>query len=546
MSLKSILLLGHPSIARRLLFYILLYSSLITLGATATQLYLYYHGDMDQLNDRFEQIDASFVKSITDDLWNIDFQQVRVHLEGIHKLPDIEYVRVDPVDFDSLEVGTPMETATKVRKVALYFDKDGTRNYLGELTVVASLEGIYARLREKVLIVLTTQAIKTFLVSAFMLFIFNFIIIRHLEKIAGFAHNFSLDKPIENLTLDRSATRGGNDELDQVVQAFNEMQLALQQSYEELLTANKELAHHKQNLERLVEERTIELREAEQTLLENAHQAGMAEIAIGVLHHIGNTLNSLNISGHVIHEILAKSSIDRLERANSLLAQHRHDLVDFISTDPRGLKLLTYYLQIGERLLNEHDHLTRETTKLEEYIKQIKDAIFSQQEYARISSFTQAIRLEDLLDEALRLESFSLTKLHIKVEKDLQKTPRLYAPTTKVRFVLLQLLRNAREALDHKECENRRITLKLRTSGSDAVSLSVRDNGIGIAPENLVNIFKSGYTTKQGSQGFGLHVCANAVSEMGGSLTVDSGGLGQGAVFTVTLPVVVSQAAKAS
>ena len=62
------------------------------------------------------------------------------------------------------------------------------------------------------------------------------------------------------------------------------------------------------------------------------------------------------------------------------------------------------------------------------------------------------------------------------------------------------------------------------------------DNGIGIPPENLTRIFNHGFTTRKDGHGFGLHSGALAAKEMGGSLTVHSGGTGQGAAFTLELP----------
>ena len=57
-----------------------------------------------------------------------------------------------------------------------------------------------------------------------------------------------------------------------------------------------------------------------------------------------------------------------------------------------------------------------------------------------------------------------------------------------------------------------------------------------IPPENLTRIFNHGFTTRKGGHGFGLHSSALAAKEMGGSLTVQSGGPGQGAAFTLELP----------
>jgi signal transduction histidine kinase len=80
--------------------------------------------------------------------------------------------------------------------------------------------------------------------------------------------------------------------------------------------------------------------------------------------------------------------------------------------------------------------------------------------------------------------------------------------------------------------------MTLRVTGdAERVRISISDNGIGIPPENLTRIFSHGFTTKKDGHGFGLHSGANAAREMGGSLSVASEGPGQGATFTVELPL---------
>lgn len=536
MTFKSLFLLRRPSIARRLLIYILLCSSLITLLATVIQLYFDYRSDVDILEARLNQIEDSFVESIADDLWNLDENQVRGHLEGILKLPDIQYLRVDPDDFNLIEVGEISSANTLSRTLRLSKTVRGKEYPLGRLTIVASLEGIYGRLKQRLFVVLVTQAIKTFIVCAFMLFIFNALIIKHLESIANYARHFSLRNLDRELELDRYDKRYTGDELDHVVTAFNQMREALKQSYQELLSANQELADHRDNLENLVTERTRELREAEQSLLENAHKAGMAEIAIGVLHHIGNTLNSLNISSHLIEEELDRSALNKLLRANKVLAEHEGDLTNWLQEDPKGLQLIKYQIEVGRRLEKEQRKILEETHKMEQHIKLMRDVIFSQQEYARGGAFKQMTKLDELMNEVIQLEQFTMEKCGIRMVRNFHSIPSVFISTNKVRYIFLHLLKNAREALERVDCE-RRIEVVIDQEQSGFVMVSISDNGEGIPEEDIVHIFNSGYTTKENGHGFGLHTCANAMAEMGGKIEVHSDGKGTGATFTLHFPV---------
>jgi signal transduction histidine kinase len=73
--------------------------------------------------------------------------------------------------------------------------------------------------------------------------------------------------------------------------------------------------------------------------------------------------------------------------------------------------------------------------------------------------------------------------------------------------------------------------------------VAVKDNGVGIPPENLKRIFSHGFTTRKSGHGFGLHSGANAARQMGGTLKADSDGPGKGSTFTLELPLTTEKPA---
>jgi signal transduction histidine kinase len=75
------------------------------------------------------------------------------------------------------------------------------------------------------------------------------------------------------------------------------------------------------------------------------------------------------------------------------------------------------------------------------------------------------------------------------------------------------------------------------TSDESRLRICVADNGEGISPENLTQLFVQGFTTRKGGHGFGLHSSALAAQTMGGTLTAHSDGAGRGAAFTLELPM---------
>jgi C4-dicarboxylate-specific signal transduction histidine kinase len=130
-----------------------------------------------------------------------------------------------------------------------------------------------------------------------------------------------------------------------------------------------------------------------------------------------------------------------------------------------------------------------------------------------------------------------MTRHHITVIRDFGELPPVMMEKHKVLQILVNLIRNAKHALTDGGSEDKRLTLRIAMQGAGCFVISVNDNGIGIAPENMARIFAHGFTTKKEGHGFGLHSGALAAQEMGGSLTVHSDGLGHGATFTLELPI---------
>jgi two-component system, NtrC family, sensor kinase len=106
--------------------------------------------------------------------------------------------------------------------------------------------------------------------------------------------------------------------------------------------------------------------------------------------------------------------------------------------------------------------------------------------------------------------------------------------------ILVNLISNARQAMDATRGGPRRITLRAELVDGSRLRLSVSDEGEGIDATNLSRIFSHGFTTKKGGHGFGLHSCALAAKEMGGTLSAQSAGPGLGASFTLEVPVLPS------
>jgi signal transduction histidine kinase len=291
-----------------------------------------------------------------------------------------------------------------------------------------------------------------------------------------------------------------------------------------------------ERLEQRVTEQTRELRGTQQELLATAKRAGMAEMAANVLHNVGNTLNSVNVAAELMRGELARSRGAALGRVVDLLDAHAQDLGDFMSNDEKGRRLPGYLRELTEALGAERadmqDHLDRLTASVEH----IKNVIAMQQAHAARSVAGEPVRPIELIDEALRITDDVLQEGKVRVVKQLAEVPPVRLDKTRTVQILVNLVTNAKQAMDHGLAPRRTLTLRL-DAADGKLRIQVKDCGVGIAAENMNKLFSHGFTTRRDGHGFGLHSCALAASEMGGRLAAHSDGTGFGATFTLELPL---------
>lgn len=302
---------------------------------------------------------------------------------------------------------------------------------------------------------------------------------------------------------------------------------------------NKELQQANDNLEQRVQQRTRELREAQAELVTAARQAGMAEIATNVLHNVGNVLNSVNVSAGLVSSQVRASKAQGLSKVVQLMNEHVEDLGDFFTRDQKGRMLPDYLNKLAEVVTAEQQSMLEELTQLTKSVDHLKDIVATQQSYAGASNVFEPVLISDLVEDAVRMSAGSLSRHQVTVVKELADVPPVRLDKHRVLQILINLISNAKHAMEGGPDRPHQITLRLHRGQGDTVQLQVVDNGEGIPPENLTRIFVHGFTTRQGGHGFGLHSCILAAREMGGSLTAHSEGPGQGAIFTLELPIKV-------
>ena len=280
-----------------------------------------------------------------------------------------------------------------------------------------------------------------------------------------------------------------------------------------------------------------EVEETQRQLVLASRQAGMAEVATSVLHNVGNVLNSVNVSTAAILDQVKKSRFANVARVAGLLEQHAGDLAQFITVDPTGRETPAYLRRLGNYLEREQQTLLKEIELIQRHVEHIKEIVAMQQGYAKCFGIVEKVQVPDMVEDALRINAGALARHDVRVVRDYNLTiSEIAVEKHKVLQILVNLIRNAKDACHEGSCREKLLTIRLTNRG-DRVRIEVVDNGVGIPKENLKRIFSFGFTTRKGGHGFGLHSAALAAAEMGARLAANSEGPQMGATFTLELPL---------
>lgn len=312
------------------------------------------------------------------------------------------------------------------------------------------------------------------------------------------------------------------------------LETTLQIESEKLNKANEEL---RQIAERLKAEKDS-TEKTHKEMLEVSRQAGMSEVATAVLHNVGNVLNSVNISAAIVSDHVAEFKIQNIGQVARLMREHADHLGDYLTKDTKGRQLPEYLAKLATHLGLEQTMILKEIGFVRSKIEHIKQIIATQQSYGKVMGLAENIRIEDLVEDVLRIQAVELAEHQVNVHREYApKLPEVVVDKHKVLQILLNLLSNAKHACQESEQTPKEVRICV-VNGSGRVQVTVADNGVGIPAANLKKVFNHGFTTRKNSgHGFGLHGSALAAREMGGTLEANSDGPGKGALFTLQIPL---------
>jgi PAS domain S-box-containing protein len=234
--LRSLAAARH-SIGARLLIAVVLFSGAVALILTAIRVYIDYRRDVSAIDYRLTQISDSYLDSLAEGLWTRNEQQLQLKLQQILVRPDIGAVEVREAgtadDRFVVRLSGKSESSAIAREYALRYKGQGQDRVIGTLRVEATLADVYRRLVGNALTILAAQATQTFLVCLFVLYIFRYLVTRHLSAIAADLDSHRIgDSPLQ-LRLRRSPPRR-EDELERLITAFNTLSYNLHIAYRDL------------------------------------------------------------------------------------------------------------------------------------------------------------------------------------------------------------------------------------------------------------------------------------------------------------------------
>jgi signal transduction histidine kinase len=479
--LYSKMAISNSPLGKRLLFFILLASTLITLVIIAIQLLFEYKAEVSHIKNRLSLIQNSYIKPLTLSVWTYDTAQYEAQLNGILNIQDITYVVIISKDGKkSIEKGVYQSENTLTQEFKLQSTIHNQNVDLGILVVGASLQRVYDDLYNRAMIILFTQGLKTLIISFVILYLFHILVTRYLSIIANYTKELSLDSN-KNLFLEKQNT---GDEIDTIVHTINQMQ-------DRLTIQNKQLKTINQELESKVNERTAKLQEL---MFVQNKMASMGKMIENIAHQWRQPLASVNTSILHLDKRLSDKGID------------------------------------DESIIEELDSIESTTLYLSKTIDDIR------QFYSNEKKQTE-FYIYKTVSSSMNIIKGLLKKHNITIIFDIDKSLTLNTYKNDFQQVLLSIVINAKDVLVQKNIPNPQIMIKVYEELSSLKTIiEISDNGGGIKPEIIDRVFDLYFTTKEDIKGTGIGLyISKMIVEQSLNGTIEVTNTSDGALFRLTL-----------
>ncbi len=459
------------SVKTKMLFSVMTVSTILTSLVIFLNFYFEYNDDLNSLEERVAQIEKTTVPTLSNAIWNLDEQYLKIQLDGILKIQDIVLTRVlDNHGNLIIEKGGNIQNNDEIikREFYLYSDHSFSREYLGKLQLFITKDYIVEKIKKKIFLFMTSQFVKTFLLAWLILLIFHYFITRNISQIIAFTKNFDLDARFLN-RLQINRPKHDPDELDILEFEINRM-------LEKIYVLN-------QQKDRTISEQHKELQIQKAMEINSARLTSINDMLSGMSHEINNPMTVIGFSAKKIQECLKDEKLD---------VEKIHFFSKRIQESTARVKNILHSVQVTSRVSDDEPF---EVTSVQDLITGVIEALNAE---------TSIFNIQFVLEYENETTKNSLIKI---------KRVALYQ-------TLQNLVKNAAEAV--KNQVNPIVKLNMSISNGRLL-IKVIDSGPGIPLHLQDKIFHPFYTTKEVGKGTGLGLTiASRLAEINlGKLTLD-------------------------
>ena len=300
-------------------------------------------------------------------------------------------------------------------------------------------------------------------------------------------------------------------------------------------TAEKGLKQYQENLENLVEKRTMALKSAQKEIVNKAIESGRAQLSAMVLHNIGNAVTPIAVLLDALRRTNDQQIVRYLEKVRSELLQGLSPSDAPGASRQRYDEVLAFFGQLIASLKSGNSDRQETENKIGKAVNYISEILTTQQNYAATEQeIKSVVDLNEIVSDGIRMQIVSLEKRQVKVIKKLDPgAPKVLIDKNRLMQLIVNIIKNGYEAIEQIEDESKSKVMTFQTMKKNGhVGFSIQDTGTGAETETIRRLFEFGHSGK-GSSGFGLYYCKMFVEANQGNIEFVSPGPGKGATVKV-------------
>lgn len=539
---------SQGELAKRLVISIILFSTVITIISTGIQLFLNYQLDIRKIEKNIDDVQHIYLESLAFSVWQLDDFMINTQLNGLMKLPDIEYLAIEVDGEVKWKTGSDDLKYTYTKSFPLTYQHQTLLNTeIGVITIGASIDAVYTRLAENMLFILVSNGIKTFIVAGFTLYLFFILVTRHLNTLTKYMEELDADRLDIPLNFqNKNETNKIPKEFDRVAHSINTMRIKLSQSYDsiknnetdlKLLLSQREALlknekNHKKLLEKTVQTRTKELNKRSIQLEENSNS-------------LKQSLETLNKT----QEQLIES--EKIAALGNLVAGVAHEI-----NTPIGICMTTASWQKDQSIAmaKSLEEQTLTQNQLNSYLKATSEAndliekniyransligSFKMVAIDQMHDIKKSFQLHEYLEEIINTIIPSFKTFKINFELNISEDIVLNSFSGALYQVFLNLITNT---VIHGFGDRKFGNISINAEIEDSIAhIHYCDDGVGFSAEVSKSIFQPFFTTRRnkGGAGLGMSIVFNTVNgQLGGEILLADSKYGTGAGFNINIPL---------